>query len=121
MSDPPRLVLASGSPRRADVLRQLGLSFEIEISAIDEALLPAEGPHQAAEKSTRMVKTSATQLPRIICASLLIAMWRAKTCGEPRKPRPISAMPITTDRFIRLKPPGPHIFTRPGSICCSPE
>ncbi len=53
MSDPPRLVLASGSPRRADVLRQLRLPFEVEISAIDEVLLPAEGPHQAAERLAR--------------------------------------------------------------------
>jgi len=53
VSDPPRLILASGSPRRADVLRQLGLPFEVEISAIDETLLPAEGPHQAAERLAR--------------------------------------------------------------------
>ena len=35
-----RLILASGSPRRRDVLSALGLSFEVRPPEIDETLEP---------------------------------------------------------------------------------
>ena len=31
-----KLILASGSPRRADLLRQLGLSFSVVVPSVDE-------------------------------------------------------------------------------------
>jgi septum formation protein len=38
------LVLASGSPRRREILGQLGVRFRVEVSGIDERLLPGETP-----------------------------------------------------------------------------
>jgi septum formation protein len=38
----PRLVLASGSPRRRELLRQAGFRFETRIPRVDEALTPGE-------------------------------------------------------------------------------
>ena len=38
------LVLGSASPRRADLLRQIGLSFDVITSDVDETLLPGEDP-----------------------------------------------------------------------------
>ncbi len=38
------LVLGSASPRRADLLRQIGLSFDVISSDIHETLLPGEDP-----------------------------------------------------------------------------
>jgi septum formation protein len=46
----PRLVLASRSPRRAEILRRLGLEFEVEPSDVDESLLPGESARDAAER-----------------------------------------------------------------------
>ncbi len=40
----PRLILASASPRRADLLRWAGVNFEIRASAIDETRRPGEAP-----------------------------------------------------------------------------
>lgn len=40
----PRLVLASASPRRRELLRQLGLELVVEIPDVDETPLPAEKP-----------------------------------------------------------------------------
>lgn len=37
-----RLVLASGSPRRADLLRTVGLTFDVDPADVDEAVLPDE-------------------------------------------------------------------------------
>ncbi len=52
-ADGPRLLLASGSPRRAEILRRLGLSFEIRPPRVDEALLPDEPADAAAERLAR--------------------------------------------------------------------
>lgn len=41
---PTSLVLASGSPRRATLLRQCGLEFEVRRPDIDETPLPGEAP-----------------------------------------------------------------------------
>lgn len=49
----PRLVLASGSPRRADVLRQLGLAPEVRPADVDEAYLPGETPPAHVERLAR--------------------------------------------------------------------
>jgi septum formation protein len=55
---PPRLILASGSPRRRQLLEQLGLAFEIRASEVDERLLAGEGPAKASE---RLARTKAEQ------------------------------------------------------------
>jgi septum formation protein len=40
------LILASASPRRADLLRAAGIEFELEAAEIDEDPLPGESPDQ---------------------------------------------------------------------------
>jgi septum formation protein len=40
----PSLILASGSPRRARALEQLGLGFTVDPPDVDESQLPAEQP-----------------------------------------------------------------------------
>ena len=49
----PRLVLASGSPRRADVLRQLGLEPAVRPADVDEAYLPGEMPAEHVDRLAR--------------------------------------------------------------------
>jgi len=38
------LILASQSPRRSEILRQAGLSFQVRAASVDEAALPGETP-----------------------------------------------------------------------------
>ncbi len=47
------LVLASRSPRRALILRQLGIEFRVVASDADESLLPGEDGAQATERLAR--------------------------------------------------------------------
>lgn len=47
------IILASASPRRAQLLRQLGLSFRVLPSHIPEDLLPGEDPEAHAERLAR--------------------------------------------------------------------
>jgi septum formation protein len=49
----PTLVLASASPRRAHILRTLGVSFRVVVSAVDESLVPGEGGAAAVERLAR--------------------------------------------------------------------
>ena len=49
MASEPRLVLASASPRRLDLLRQIGLTPDaVEAADLDEAPLSHETPRQLA-------------------------------------------------------------------------
>jgi septum formation protein len=48
-----RLVLASQSPRRAELLRRLGLDFEVAPADVDETHAPAEPPNAYAERLAR--------------------------------------------------------------------
>jgi septum formation protein len=45
-----KLILASSSPRRAEILRNAGIAFEIHATQIDEAELPGEGAHAMAAR-----------------------------------------------------------------------
>ena len=49
----PRLVLASASPRRARILRDLGVCFRVEVSHEDESLRPGEDGTAAVERLAR--------------------------------------------------------------------
>ena len=53
MTAPPTLVLASASPRRADILRQLGLEVEVHPAHVDEAYLDGEEPSAHVERLAR--------------------------------------------------------------------
>jgi septum formation protein len=39
------LVLASSSPRRRELLQQIGVEFDVRVNPVDETPLPAEEPH----------------------------------------------------------------------------
>ena len=47
----PRLVLASASPRRREILMQLGLQFEVAAADVDEAGIPFVRPRELAIKA----------------------------------------------------------------------
>jgi septum formation protein len=49
----PRIVLASASPRRARILRGLGVSFRVTVSHEDESLRPGEDGAAAVERLAR--------------------------------------------------------------------
>ncbi|HJS57180.1 MAG TPA: Maf family protein [Vicinamibacteria bacterium] len=49
----PQLVLASASPRRAQILRSLGLRFRVHVANVDESLEPGERARAAAERLAR--------------------------------------------------------------------
>jgi septum formation protein len=50
----PLLVLASGSPRRARILTELGVAFRVVVSNADESLAPGEDGAAAVERLARL-------------------------------------------------------------------
>src|SRR5208337_1717897 len=48
-----RLILASASPRRAEILRDAGFEFEVRPSAVDESLRPGETPAAHVQRLAR--------------------------------------------------------------------
>jgi septum formation protein len=65
-SPPMKLILASGSPRRAEILRAAGFSFDIIPADIDEILRPGEA---ATEYVQRLAEEKAHTVARKIAAT----------------------------------------------------
>jgi septum formation protein len=82
-----KLILASSSPRRAEILRNAGLSFSILSSAIDETPAPGESP---AELVRRLSKAKAelvaarTVGPAIVIAADTVVVLEGQIFGKPR-------------------------------------
>ncbi|WP_066353074.1 Maf family protein [Fervidicola ferrireducens] len=66
----PRLILASASPRRQKLLKQIGLDFEIIPSSIDETVPPGVAPDVAAVK---LAENKAIDVARRLKDGIVIA------------------------------------------------
>jgi nucleoside triphosphate pyrophosphatase len=82
---PIRLVLASSSPRRAEILTSLGVPFEVDAAHIDESPLPSEGPEATAVRLAG-AKAAAVAVRRpdasILAADTLVVLGDA-VLGKP--------------------------------------
>jgi len=81
-----RLVLASQSPRRADVLRQLGLDPVIRPARLDETYRPGETPEAHVE---RLAREKAELVARVEPEALVVGgdtlvIDGARVLGKPR-------------------------------------
>src|ERR1035438_3795174 len=57
------LVLASQSPRRAEILRQAGIPFTVRVAPVDETPLPAEPPVRYVERLAEMKAAAVDAAP----------------------------------------------------------
>lgn len=86
-ADPaPSLVLASQSPRRAQLLAMLGLRFEVEPARIDESYRPGEEPGAHAERLARekAAAISATRPGALVVGSDTVVVLDDDVLGKPR-------------------------------------
>ena len=58
---PPRLILASRSPRRAELLSRLGLDYTVSVPEVDESVLPGEAPAEAARRLASLKASAALE------------------------------------------------------------
>ena len=81
-----RLVLASGSPRRADVLRQLGLRPEIRPADVDESYLVGETPTAHVERLARAKAelVAARERDALVVAGDTVVVSEGRVLGKPK-------------------------------------
>ncbi len=81
----PEFILASSSPRRADLLRQTGFKFRVAIREVDErSAVPAEPEAHVREVSQRKAKAIMTDFPnRLIVAADTIVAIDTAILGKP--------------------------------------
>lgn len=84
MKTKPIFILASGSPRRAQLLEQAGLSFDVMVPDIDESPLPEETPSAFVCRTAREKAECITAPPHaIILAADTAVVDGRRILGKP--------------------------------------
>jgi septum formation protein len=82
----PKLILASASPRREQLLKQIGLEFEVMPSDFDESRLcmnnPTESVQQAALEKARAVARKLVE--GIVIGADTIVVYAGEVMGKPK-------------------------------------
>jgi septum formation protein len=90
-----RLILASASPRRRDLLRNAGFDFEVRPSQIVEEIQPGELPEDFARRAAREKALQiAASSPRggLVLGADTIVVIDGQTLGKPSDPQDATRM-----------------------------
>jgi septum formation protein len=82
----PRLILASGSPRRAELLARLGLDHQVRIPDVDESVLPGEEPAAAARRLAGLKAANAPEEGALSIGCDTLVVHRDEILGKPADP-----------------------------------
>jgi len=79
-----RVVLASSSPRRSEILRLLSLEHEVRRPDVDETLAPGEGPADGARRLA-VLKAMATpsSMDELVIAADTLVVLGSEVLGKP--------------------------------------
>ncbi len=84
MTSSPQLVLASGSPRRRDLLEALGLSFEVRPADIDETPEVGELPEELVERLALSKARHSVERGEVVLAADTVVVCDGEILGKPR-------------------------------------
>ncbi len=87
-----RLILASRSPRRAELLRQIGLAFEVVSPTVDEAPYPDEQPMLYVERIARAKAHEASMADVVVVAGDTVVVFEGRIMGKPTHPEEARSM-----------------------------
>lgn len=87
-----RLVLASGSPRRRDLLERLNLTFGVDPPDIDESRLPEEPPAAYVERLARAKAEAVAGHGRVVLAADTAVVHAGHMLGKPAHPEEARGM-----------------------------
>ena len=87
-----KLILASGSPRRSELLQQAGLSFEIIVPKIDEAPRPGEAPSEFVCRTAREKAESISGDGAVLLAADTAVIDGDRILGKPIDAEDAAAM-----------------------------
>ena len=107
MNDTPPIVLASQSPRRADLMRMLGFAFEVIPADIDETYRSGEtGPQHAERLAKEKADAISTARPdAIVIGSDTVVVLDGRVLGKPASQEEAVAM------LMRLQGRSHHVAT----------
>jgi septum formation protein len=80
----PRVILASQSPRRRDLLTLIGIPHEVRPADIDETYLPGEPPRAHAERLAREKAAATSDPDAVVIGSDTIVVVDGDVLGKPR-------------------------------------
>jgi septum formation protein len=86
--DTPSFILGSASPRRLELLEQMGCQFTVQAADIDESLSLDEAPvnyvKRLAQQKAQMIAKQMSHRNAVILAADTIATQNGKVFGKPR-------------------------------------
>jgi len=86
MAESPQLILASSSPRRAEILASLGIPFKVVSSSVEEELRVGERPEEAASRlASEKAAEVAGRYPEdwVLAADTLVFFADGAILGKP--------------------------------------
>lgn len=87
-----RLVLASGSPRRRELLERLGLDFDVVAPDVDETRYPDEAPAAYVDRVARSKSAAVAGDDLIVLAADTIVVHEGRIMGKPGHPEEARTM-----------------------------
>jgi nucleoside triphosphate pyrophosphatase len=87
-----RLLLASGSPRRRQILETLGLAFEVTTTDLDESRRPDEPPAAYVERLARAKAESQAGQGLIVIGADTTVVHDGRVLGKPSHPEEARSM-----------------------------
>ena len=80
-----KIILASQSPRRRELLEQMGLTFRVQVADIDETMNPTADPGEEVGRVSRL-KALAVSAPEdtLVIAADTIVVCGGRILGKPR-------------------------------------
>ncbi len=116
-----RLILASGSPRRQHLLRQIGLRFEVHESNIDEVFNSSKSPASnvkflALEKATTV---AAIYKNAVVVGADTIVVLGKRILGKPRTKSEARKMLMSLSGRTHTVLTGFAIIDRPSNVSVS--
>jgi septum formation protein len=84
----PKLILASASPRRRELLAQAGYDFDVQASSVSESRLPQEDAIRFATRLARekAEEVFARQQPAIVLGADTVVVCNGEVMGKPADP-----------------------------------
>src|SRR5690606_34862762 len=86
------VVLASSSPRRAELLDLLGIPFEVQAADVDEARRPGEEPGTYVERLSRSKTAALARNDAVAVGADTIVVHRGSVLAKPEHPAEARAM-----------------------------
>jgi septum formation protein len=87
-----RLILASGSPRRAEILAIAGLEFEVMEPGVDESRLPDEAPEPYVERLARAKAEAVATEGAVAIGADTVVVAQGRILGKPGHPEEARSM-----------------------------